>query len=295
MPRQRTSPPADLPSGPYLYIAEPLRHLAVPIRDLTLDPGNTRLHDEANLAVIQSSLARFGQDQPVVVQTQGSVVRKGNGRVLAATRLGWTHIAAVFVDEGDVAAVARSIADNRAAELGRWDVPLLIQSLDRLEQADPRMAEVTGWSRAALDALRMAPLPDAVPSSDATPGMPADPDAPPADAPPAEPNPLDSVRDTQQINATYHEPTVAVAFGEVWKAGPHRVVVADPMFDVARWRQYLDDAVPFLPYAGPLALATQMADRAPVLIVQPDTYIVGHMLEFYAATHPGMEVAREQA
>ena len=284
----RGTPPTPPESVQYPYIVEALRHLAVPLDSLTLDPGNTRLHDERNLAEIRASLAAFGQDQPLVVQRQGMIVRKGNGRLQAARVLGWTHIAAVVVDEGDVRAVARSIADNRSAELGRWDVPLLIRSLDNLAAADPRLAEVTGWSPAELEALRTPP---AAPG-ESTPGMPAAPAAPDA---PAEPNPLDQIRETEEINATYHEPTVVVAFGEVWKAGPHRIVVVDPMFDVARWRPFVEDDRLFVPYAGPLALVTQLSDRTPLLIVQPDTYIVGHALEHFKETHPDAEVAREQA
>jgi hypothetical protein len=52
-------------------------------------------------------------DKPLVVQKQGMIVRKDNGRLMAAKRLGWERIAAL--DEDDVAAAARAIADNRAA------------------------------------------------------------------------------------------------------------------------------------------------------------------------------------
>jgi hypothetical protein len=60
-----------------------------------------------------------------VVQRQGMIVRAGNGRVLAARELGWTHLACVVVDESEVEATAFAIADNRSAELAsgttrRW-------------------------------------------------------------------------------------------------------------------------------------------------------------------------------
>src|SRR5689334_22522033 len=41
------------------HIAPPLRHLAVAIDTLNLDPANARRHDEKNLAAIQGSLARL--------------------------------------------------------------------------------------------------------------------------------------------------------------------------------------------------------------------------------------------
>ncbi|MGA1718738.1 MAG: ParB N-terminal domain-containing protein, partial [Aquiluna sp.] len=39
----------------------------IPIAELDLDPANVRQHDEKNLAAIKSSLKRFGQQKPIVV------------------------------------------------------------------------------------------------------------------------------------------------------------------------------------------------------------------------------------
>lgn len=125
------------------HIAEPLRALAVPIDTLTLDPANARTHDERNLSAIKGSLSRFGQRLPIVVQKQGLIVRAGNGRVMAARALGWTHIAAVVVDESEVEATAFAIADNRSAELAEWDD----ESLAKLLQSLPEDAlAATGFS-----------------------------------------------------------------------------------------------------------------------------------------------------
>ena len=49
----------------------------VPISSLVLDPANARKHDEKNLAAIKGSLARFGQQKPVVVDQKGVVIGKG--------------------------------------------------------------------------------------------------------------------------------------------------------------------------------------------------------------------------
>jgi phosphoadenosine phosphosulfate reductase len=97
----------------FSYIHQSIRHLAVAIDSLHPDPANARLHSAQNIDAIVGSLKTFGQDQPVVVQKKGMIVRKGNGRLLAAKQLGWTHIAAVIVDEEDIQAIARAIADNQ--------------------------------------------------------------------------------------------------------------------------------------------------------------------------------------
>ena len=65
------------------------------------------------------------------------VVRAGNGCLAAATALGWTHIAAVVVDEGSTDATGYEIMDNRSAEKGSdWDFEMLGQQLSALKEED---------------------------------------------------------------------------------------------------------------------------------------------------------------
>jgi hypothetical protein len=66
------------------HIAEPLRPLAVLCSSLNFDPDSARLHSDKNTDAIMKSLAELGQDQPLVVQKQGMIVRKGSGRLEAA-------------------------------------------------------------------------------------------------------------------------------------------------------------------------------------------------------------------
>lgn len=145
---RRSSTHAESPE--LAHIAEPLRHLAVPIETLSLDPANARLHDERNLDAIKGSLARWGQRLPVVVQRHGKVVRAGNGRVLAARQLGWTHLAALIVDEPDVEATAFAIADNRTSDLAEWDDSALARLLQSLPQD---LLDTTGFSTDDLNEL----------------------------------------------------------------------------------------------------------------------------------------------
>jgi DNA modification methylase len=108
-----------------LYIAEGLRSLAVPIDDLHIDPANAR----ANHALdrIAASLKAYGQRKPVIAnRLQGGKIEAGNGTWLAAKeRLGWTHIAVVYVDDDPATAAAYGIADNRLSELSAWDLDAL--------------------------------------------------------------------------------------------------------------------------------------------------------------------------
>jgi DNA modification methylase len=156
-----------LPPGPeqatdLSHIAEPLRRLAVPCVSLHFDPDNARSHPAENIEAIMKSLAQFGQDQPLVVQKQGMIVRKGNGRLRAALRLGWEWIAAFVVDEDDVRAAARAIADNRAAELATWDEDKLARLLQSIRQAGDLDLAVTGFAQADIDRLLPLDIPENV-------------------------------------------------------------------------------------------------------------------------------------
>jgi DNA modification methylase len=152
--------PQDAPAVHSLDpIALPLRALALPIASLTVDPANARTHDEKNLAAIKGSLSRFGQRLPLVVQKQGMIVRAGNGRVMAAKALGWTHIACVVVDESEVEATAYAIADNRTSELAEWDDDALAKLLESLP--DDALA-ATGFSDTDLKDLLDKLAPDTV-------------------------------------------------------------------------------------------------------------------------------------
>jgi hypothetical protein len=137
------------------HIVPALRPLAVPIDSLTPDPANPRLHDERNLRAIRDSLTAFGQDQPLVVQREGMIVRKGNGRLQAARSLGWTHVAAVVLDEATIEAVARGIADNRSTELADWDYETLGRLLRTLKD-DGKDLDKLGWTKDEVDPLLQA-------------------------------------------------------------------------------------------------------------------------------------------
>lgn len=166
MAKKKTPPQPDL-----THIAESLRALAVDINKLTPDPDNTVTHDAKSVTAIQRSLKRFGQDQPLVVQEEGMIVRKGNGRLAAARELGWTHVAAVVVAEDNLAAVARSIADNRSGEFRTWDYSKLVSLLSTLKEGG-QDTDAVGWDASQLDELiqQYGDEPNLIPSGAAADG-----------------------------------------------------------------------------------------------------------------------------
>jgi ParB-like chromosome segregation protein Spo0J len=124
----------------------------VKIDTLVFDPANARKHDEKNLGAIRSSLQRFGQQKPIVVDANG-VVRAGNGTLAAAKSLGWKEISIVRSPLSGSEATAYAIADNRSSELAEWDDDVLSQTLAALQIEDEDLALATGFDAKEIDAL----------------------------------------------------------------------------------------------------------------------------------------------
>jgi site-specific DNA-methyltransferase (adenine-specific) len=142
----------------------------VKVDTLVFDPANARKHGEKNLSAIKSSLQRFGQQKPIVVDANG-VVRAGNGTLAAAKALGWKEIAIVRSPLSGSEATAYAIADNRTSELAEWDDDVLSQTLAALQIEDEELALASGFDAKEIDALL---APDEV-TEDEAPEPPVDP------------------------------------------------------------------------------------------------------------------------
>jgi DNA modification methylase len=146
------------PESATAHIAEGIRPLARPIKDLIPDPFNRRLHDEASIARLSIVLKRFGQQTPIVVDAD-KVVRKGNATLAAAKLLGWTQLAQVTTALKDADVVDYSIADNRAGEFSRWDPDLLRQHFASMPED---AMQSCGFTRDELRLLTRAEEPTVV-------------------------------------------------------------------------------------------------------------------------------------
>ena len=123
----------------------------VPIDSIHADPANAMTHPERNLATIKASLARFGQQKPIVVDKAG-IVRAGNGTLEAARQLGWDRIGIVRTALKGPEATAYAIADNRSAQLAEWDETALAEQLRALQSEDFDLRAV-GYDEGEIDRL----------------------------------------------------------------------------------------------------------------------------------------------
>jgi ParB-like chromosome segregation protein Spo0J len=142
MPRKPTQAPR---------IAPALASLVIPIDQLTGHPRNAR---QGDVGAISQSLARFGQQKPIVAQRRDDgphVVVAGNHLLAAARALGWTEVAANVADMDDATALAYLVADNRTQELGSYDEDVLASILSDL--AKDGDLEGTGYDGDDVDSM----------------------------------------------------------------------------------------------------------------------------------------------
>jgi len=132
--------------------AAPVNIETVPIDSLHFDPSNVRKHDAKNIDAIKASIARFGQQKPIVIDADG-VVRAGNGTLSAMRALSFKEIDVVRTPLRGSEATAYAIADNRTAELAEWDDDALAQTLAALQIEDEDLAIATGFDASEIDRL----------------------------------------------------------------------------------------------------------------------------------------------
>lgn len=139
------------------YIHEELRAFAVPLDTVVRDPDNARDHAARSVDTIAASLAEFGQRVPIIVNRATRMIEAGNGRYHAAAQLGWTHIAAIFVDDDESRALAYSLVDNRSAEVGvEWNWQRLADQLRTLRDDMGQDLALLGWHEHEAEPLLAA-------------------------------------------------------------------------------------------------------------------------------------------
>ena len=107
-----------------------------PIDKLIPFARNPRTHSEAQVTQIASSIAEFGFNNPILVDTKAGIIA-GHGRLLAARKLQLTEVPVIVLDHlTDAQKRAYVIADNQLALNAGWDEALLAAELAALQQED---------------------------------------------------------------------------------------------------------------------------------------------------------------
>ena len=114
-------------------IIQDLLPLKISLEAVQEDPNNARHHTDESSEQIANSLNLYGQRKPIVINAETGFIEAGNGTLRAAKKLGWTHIAAVHVDDDPDTATGYSVADNRVAELSEWNPAALKSLFDNID------------------------------------------------------------------------------------------------------------------------------------------------------------------
>src|SRR5690348_16343062 len=125
---------------------------------------NARTHSDAQVAQIAASIAEFGFNAPILVDSDAGIIA-GHGRLLAARKLGLGEVPVVVLDHlTETQRRAYIIADNKLALNAGWDEATLAAELRDLEDDGLDLALV-GFSDEELDDL-LAPEEPQQPSDD---------------------------------------------------------------------------------------------------------------------------------
>src|ERR1035437_1803441 len=85
---------------------------------------NPRTHSDAQVAQIAASIAEFGFNNPILVDTKAGIIA-GHGRLLGARKLALTHVPVIVLDHlTEQQKRAYIIADNQLAMNAGWDQTL---------------------------------------------------------------------------------------------------------------------------------------------------------------------------
>lgn len=124
----------------------------VPIGILIPWPGNPRKHGELDVAQIADSIKFYGWTSPILAQRGTNRIVAGHGRLEAAKVAGLKEIPVIYLDLTDQQATAYTVADNKLAELSRWDFPALKDILVGLDDGEFDLMK-TGFNEDELKKL----------------------------------------------------------------------------------------------------------------------------------------------
>src|SRR5450631_1930294 len=107
-----------------------------PLEKLIPYTRNPRTHSDAQVAQIAASIAEFGFNSPILVDTKAGIIA-GHGRLLAARKLQLEHVPVIVLDQlTEAQKHAYIIADNQLVLNAGWDDVLLRAELAALQEED---------------------------------------------------------------------------------------------------------------------------------------------------------------
>ena len=136
----------------------------LPLDALTPYDKNARLHTRVQIEKIAKSIAAFGFNNPILIDSDQGIIA-GHGRLEAAKLLELESVPVIRLDHlNEKERQAYILADNRLADLSQWDEELLGKEVAALQEAELDL-DALGWSEDELAAL-VAGLDEVDPTDD---------------------------------------------------------------------------------------------------------------------------------
>lgn len=240
------------------------------IADLKPDDKNPNKGSERGDAMIEQSLRKYGFGRSIIVDKNGKIIA-GNKTHENLLQVGLIDDP-IFVDtdgkrpiihrrtdldlDKDPLARELSIMDNRASQVSlNWD-------RDVLSELDGDGIKLTQfWTEEEIDELFSEEGADSM-------------------LPPSDGSML------ALADVTVAEPKHAVKRGDIFKLSGeqvHVMICCEVMRQWPIWKPFLrTEKHLFVPYPDPYSPLTLRAEHNPMVLVQPDTYIAGHLLDRWA-------------
>ena len=124
----------------------------VMVDELRDHPHNPRIHPANQIRQLKASINEFGLIWPVLIDWRGMII-SGHARVQAAKELGYEEVPCIRADHLSEAQVrAFVIADNRLAQMGKWNAVRLAEELKEIRVSFPELdPNALGFSVRAFD------------------------------------------------------------------------------------------------------------------------------------------------
>lgn len=219
---------------------------------------NARTHTASQVSQIAASIREFGFTNPVLIDGDGTILA-GHGRVMAAQKLKLKTVPCIRLPLKGSAAKAYILADNRLAELAGWDDEMLKAELVDLKEAGIDM-DLIGWSTEDLGEIFAADGGLDIPGSEKASAL-------------------------ALVGVTIAEPSHVVESGDIYELGEHLLLCCSVIEDWSVWAKFLKPGTIFVPYPSPYAPLSDRAEEDRLVMVQPSSYLCGHMLDRWVDVH----------
>lgn len=116
------------------------------------NPRNANNHNDRQIELLAKIIKHNGFRQPLIISNRSKFLITGHGRLLAAKKLGMTHLPVMFQDfESEAQEFQAMIADNKIAELAEHDDLKMIEGIKELDIKDFELLGLDDFNLENLD------------------------------------------------------------------------------------------------------------------------------------------------